>query len=99
MFGSAKLKVPNGKLVISKVRFSETIESVQILGDFFMHPEEGVFRIEESLNGLGVSEPEGRISEIINAVVKKERIEMIGVDTASIAKVVTVAIRNGMASN
>ncbi len=98
MFGSARLKVPNGKLVMAKVRFGDRIESTQILGDFFMHPEEGIEKIEAAINGIATGEAEEEIEAAITNAAKGNGIEMVGVDPGSIAMVVKEAIKNGMES-
>jgi lipoate-protein ligase A len=48
-------KVPGGKLIRLKMETEENrIASIQILGDFFLHPEETIYEIERSLVGLEV---------------------------------------------
>ncbi|MDE1852043.1 MAG: biotin--protein ligase [Candidatus Micrarchaeota archaeon] len=92
MEGFAEYKVPEGKLVSAKVAYSEKIYSVQILGDFFIHPEESLSEIEQALIGLSPGEEEDTIAEKIRAVIASKGIEMIGVTPEAIAKVVRMAI-------
>ena len=48
----ANYKVPGGKLVKVKLDVSSgKINQVRILGDFFLHPEETILTIEDSLIG------------------------------------------------
>lgn len=92
MHGSAKLKVPGGKLVSVKVTYSDRIESVQILGDFFMHPEESLGSIESALKGANPRASADEISLIIKGLAEREGIEMIGVTPESIAQAIRMAI-------
>jgi hypothetical protein len=51
--GNCIMKVPNGKLLKVTVEFEEnTIEKVQIKGDFFIHPEESIDELETTLKGV-----------------------------------------------
>jgi len=50
--GKASRKVPGGKLIRIKVVFSDIIESVQITGDFFLHPEDSLLKIEEAITKI-----------------------------------------------
>jgi len=65
----ANYKIPGGKLV--KVKLNTTsgkITQVRILGDFFLHPEETIQTIEDSL--IGCQEDENSIKKIIAHVLK-----------------------------
>lgn len=64
-FGSIKVKVPNGKLLSVKVEYSDTIDTVQILGDFFVHPESAIGLIEGALLGIGISKSESEVAAVI----------------------------------
>jgi lipoate-protein ligase A len=46
-------KVPNGKLVCFSVEVEDgRVTSVRITGDFFLHPEDSIEKVEESLRGV-----------------------------------------------
>ncbi len=92
MEGTYKLKVPGGKLVIAKVSYSDKIERVQILGDFFIHPEESLSKIEDVLIGSLINSTKSEISAKIDGLVAKEEIEMIGVTPDAIAQAIVKAI-------
>ena len=63
MIGESILKVPNGKLIRVSVDFeSSRILSANITGDFFIHPEETIESIEESLTGCETGDVEARIT-------------------------------------
>ena len=89
---TAKYKIPGGKLVEVKVECQAEIENVEILGDFFIHPEESIQKIEESLLGLDVKEDEETIANLIERVVTKNNIEMIGVTPEGIAHAIVMAV-------
>ncbi len=80
---TVKYKVKNGKLLEIRVIYDEKIQEVKILGDFFMYPYEGLDIIEKELVGVRLNID--LIEEKINDVVKKNNIEMIGIDPKSIA--------------
>ncbi len=68
-------KVPDGKLLQAKVKIEEeTIKDIEITGDFFIHPEESIKDIEESLKGKKTDEVEKRIEDFIES----KDIEIVG---------------------
>ncbi len=93
MYGSYKLKVHNGKLVSVKIIYSERIESVQILGDFFMYPEEAIEVIEKSLIGLGRNSDRTSIADGIKKISEENRITMVGIDPDSMAEAIFMAMK------
>lgn len=90
--GFAEYKVPEGKLVSAKVEYSDKIDGVQILGDFFIHPEESLSDIEHAFAGMDSREDEGAMAGKIRDVAASKGIEMIGVTPEAMAKVVKMAI-------
>ncbi|MDE1856857.1 MAG: biotin--protein ligase [Candidatus Micrarchaeota archaeon] len=99
MEGTARQKVPGGKLLIVKLRYGSRIEGAQILGDFFLHPEESLKDIEDSLVGISYDANEEEIARVVGAVMDRERIEAIGITPEAIANSVKQAMKNGMESN
>lgn len=93
MEGTAKQKVPGGKLLIVKVRYSDRIEDVKILGDFFVHPESAVQEIESALRGADPKSSEESIAKLVGEVAQRCRAEMVGVNPAAIAQTLKMAIR------
>ncbi len=93
MDGSAKLKVPGGKLVYVRIKYSDNIEDVKILGDFFMHPEEALAQIELAIAGMPARSDEDSIAARISDVARKQGVEMIGVTAQSIAQAIRMAIK------
>ncbi len=93
MNGTSKFKVPGGKLVIIKLSYSDKIETLQILGDFFIHPEEALPEIENLLIGSQINATKEEISKQINEYASRKNIEMVGVTPDAIAEAVIMAIR------
>lgn len=88
----SKYKVPGGKMVEIRIEFNGEIENIEILGDFFIHPEESIQKIEESLFGLDIKEDEESITKIIENVVASNKIEMVGVTPEGIAHATVMAL-------
>ncbi len=93
MYGTAKLKVHGGKLVSVKVTYWKSIDEIQILGDFFVYPEESLSIIEKSLLGTDVKSGEEEISRNVQSVVDKNGITLVGITPESIAQAIKMAIR------
>ena len=68
-------KVKNGKLlrIAADIR-AGVIRSVEITGDFFVHPEDALERLELFMQGLRLSE----LSEKLGAWTRANRIKLIG---------------------
>ena len=73
-----EMKVPGGKLLRMEVDFEETVRSVKITGDFFLHPETDIQALENALIGVGRREDESMIRNRIETLVRGRGIEMIG---------------------
>lgn len=68
-------KVPKGKLLRLELDLEDTvIKKIEISGDFFVHPEEGLLEIEKSLLGVDM----GEVAEVVRRVLKEKNIELIG---------------------
>ena len=93
MEGLAKQKIPGGKLVEVRVEYGERIFGVEIIGDFFMHPEEALGRIEDCLIGMRSDESESAMVEAIKKEAEDAGVEMIGISPEAIAKIIKMAIR------
>jgi lipoate---protein ligase len=94
MHGTSRYKVPGGKLVEARVSYNSKIEKVEILGDFFLYPEEGISEIELALEGIEKGETEEAISERIRRVVEMKGMELIGVTPESMARAIRMAVGN-----
>ena len=83
-------KIPDGKLVKVKLRVvSEKIFEVRILGDFFLHPEDTILKIEEAL----IDSPHEKITltQTIAKVLSDSDATLIGASPADIAKTILMA--------
>ncbi len=95
MEGHAKEKVAGGKLISVKVIYDERIESVEIRGDFFIHPEESLSAIERCTEGRNISEDEASLASEIKNILLKNGIEMVGITPEAIARTLKKAIMSG----
>ncbi|MBI4345110.1 MAG: biotin--protein ligase [Euryarchaeota archaeon] len=93
MLGEGSCKVPGGKLVRVRVEYGTTIEGVTITGDFFLHPEEGIGALEESLQGMGVGAGEEAMAEALRRAAEAGGLVMVGITPEGIAKAVRGALR------
>ena len=83
-------KIPGGKLVKVKLETSSgTIVEVKILGDFFLHPEETLHEIEDSL--VGTTADETSIEKTITQTLTEFDATLIGATAADIAKTIMMA--------
>lgn len=80
-------KVPGGKLIRVKMVITDRkIESIQILGDFFLHPEEAITSIECGLVGTVVSS--AALTQSITEVLENTAAELIGATASDIAEAI-----------
>lgn len=92
MIKEAMEKVPNGKLLRIKLDLSSKINKVQVLGDFFVHPEESIIDIESILSKLDINYDEKREIQNLKDYVEKNKIQLIGLDEEAIFRVLKKAI-------
>jgi lipoate-protein ligase A len=82
-------KLPGGKLLCVDVEFSEgRINKIRITGDFFLHPEETIEKIEGSLIGM---RPEGRLDVVILSTLAADRARLIGATPDDIERLIRKA--------
>ena len=93
------MKVPDGKMLEVKIEYNTMIESIQILGDFFLYPDTLLHEIENQLIGTSKNESEANISMRISELVKSKNATMIGITPEAIASVVKRAMGNEMEGN
>ena len=85
-------KVPGGKLLRIKVEHDDKIKKVQILGDFFAHPEHSINEIESYLEGLDVDFHEQNTVNTLKRHIITNDYNLIGIDEAAIIRVLKKAI-------
>ena len=81
-------KVPGGKLLRVEMDYDDKIIKISISGDFFMHPEEGIEKIEKAL--VGVELKEETVFDAIVKIVEEEKIEFFGADVASLTRAILI---------
>ena len=96
MKGIATEKVAGGKLVRIKANFEDSkILSLQITGDFFLHPEEKLKEIEDLFFGKNIFFDEKKAQEEIEKIVEKNGMTLVGINPEAIVKITKQAILNG----
>lgn len=86
----ASYKVPGGKLVKAKVRVEAgRIAEIIILGDFFLHPEETLQKIEDALRGTLAKE--ASIERVILKALTESDAIIIGATAQDMAKTIMLA--------
>ena len=86
----ANYKVPGGKLVKVKLHASSgKIDEVLIMGDFFLHPEETILAIEESLSGC--PKDEKSIQKKIEQTLINSSATLIGATASDFSKTIVMA--------
>ncbi len=89
----AEQKVPGGKLISIKLSYGRKIKSIQILGDFFLIPEETIYRIEKALVGTSVKASNDEIAGRITKVLAMAGAEMMGITPEVIAETIKMAVK------
>lgn len=92
MIGRAAEKVHGGKLVKAEVDFAHSVNYVKLTGDFFLHPEESIEKIEASMRGMDADLPHDRIAERVKRAVEEHGIVLFGLTEDAIARVVKQAM-------
>ncbi len=80
-------KVPNGKLLKIFLDYdskNKLINNIRITGDFFAYPEESIDVMEKKLKDTLLSKK--NLLEKINFVIKKYKIEFIGLDAEGLVE-------------
>ncbi|MBD3210802.1 biotin--protein ligase [Candidatus Micrarchaeota archaeon] len=84
-------KVSGGKLVCFSVETAGgAVKKVRITGDFFLHPEDTIVRIEEALAGLAVDAGEDEAERRIMRAVGNS--ELIGATPGDFARIFKRAV-------
>ncbi|CAG0991859.1 MAG: hypothetical protein OIN86_11885 [Candidatus Methanoperedens sp.] len=94
MISQARKKVKEGKVIKVEVEYDEVIKNIRITGDFFLHPEDILDKIEKSIIGLNKTDSEEAIASNINRIIAAEDVQMIGISPESIAGLVKEALNS-----
>ena len=92
MQGNARYEEPGQKLVQARIEYDSEIRKAEILGDFFIYPEEAVFLIEKSLLGIHAPYSKAEIAEKVRKAVAESSIALIGATPEGIATAVFMAM-------
>lgn len=68
----------------NKTDNNKIIQDIQILGDFFMHPEEKIKLIENKLIGKHKNE----VLACIDKIIRSEKIQILGFDVVDLYKLI-----------
>ncbi|MHB1830602.1 MAG: biotin--protein ligase [Candidatus Micrarchaeaceae archaeon] len=82
-------------MISVKLTYGKSIEGIQILGDFFINPEESLAEIEKALSGASITDSKEDIAARIAHAAHLNHAEFIGVTPDSIAEAIYLAIANG----
>ncbi len=82
-----EIKVKGGKLIRCEIKFEEDkIKEIKFTGDFFIHPEEAIEKLEENLKGKSIEEAEEAIAKFF------ENVEVIGAKAGDFIEVIKKAV-------
>ncbi len=93
MISQSKQKVKEGKVVKVEVEYDEIIRKVSITGDFFLHPEGTLEKIEQSLTGMEKDVSKEAIASKIEKISEACSAQMIGVSPGSLAQAIREALK------
>ena len=90
--GTAVRKVAGGKLIRVNVSCSGRLDQVKVLGDFFLFPEEVIFKIEAALSGASLPVDQAALVQKIDAVLAQNEAQLIGVGAEDIVQTLEEAV-------
>ncbi len=93
MISHASRKVKEGKLVKVEVEYDNVITKIKITGDFFLHPEDVLDKIEISMLGAGKDESKEAFASQIQKIMDAQGAQMIGFSPESLALVIKEALK------
>jgi len=93
MISHASMKVREGKLVKVEVEYDEVIRKIKITGDFFLHPEDILEKIEKGLLGLEKDASMETIASKIQKIMEAHDAQMIGMSPESLAFVIKESLK------
>ena len=82
MQGKSITKVPGGKLLKIFLDYDDKINKIKITGDFFLHPEESLEKLEEYLIGLKLDKD--ILLEKINIFFEDNGVKLFGLESKDI---------------
>jgi lipoate-protein ligase A len=83
---SVDCKVPGGKLLrVDFEREGDMITKIKISGDFFMHPENFLEKLEE----LILKTPVSRLNDVLESAVRENSVQIIGFSIKDLTSILT----------
>ncbi|MFB6076938.1 MAG: biotin--protein ligase [Candidatus Nanohaloarchaea archaeon] len=94
MTGRAEYKVDGGKLLRADVTYGETVEAVELHGDFFVYPPEAKAAVEDAIVGLPRDADRETVAGAVRDAVPAHA-ELVGFAPEHVARVVAEAVDDG----
>jgi lipoate---protein ligase len=91
--GQSSKKVSGGKLIRLDVTYSDKVDQVKITGDFFLHPEDFISTIEESLSGIDIPVNSMLLTQKIEQLIRENDATLIGISPEDIVLVLEEAVK------
>jgi lipoate-protein ligase A len=89
-------KVPDGKLVVIDLDVvNDQLRNVELSGDFFLLPEDAIWRLTAAIEGAPANASEGELSQRVQGAA--QGVELIGITPEGVAIAVRRAASGGMA--
>jgi len=96
MIAKVSEKVAGGKLVRLELEHDGSrITQAKITGDFFMHPEDSIVELENTLVGMDMNASEAEITAKLSSVINSNSIELVGFSAETIARLAKSAMAGG----
>src|SRR3989338_7208289 len=80
-----------GKLIKIAMDYDSEIRKIQITGDFFLYPEEGIEKIQSQLVGIELNKE--KLVEKIGQIFEKEKLEAYGFTAIELAEAILGACK------
>jgi lipoate-protein ligase A len=90
--GTASRKIPGGKMLRVDVAYDTQIETVKITGDFFLHPEETLELIQQTLTGYHLPIPKNELIKDIENLMLEQKAEFIGASVVDLINILAEAL-------
>ncbi len=84
MQGKSILKVPGGKLLKVFLDYDDKVNNIKITGDFFMHPEDSIEKLEGELIGLELDKD--KLLKKIDIFFEENNVKLFGVSSENIVE-------------
>jgi len=90
--GTASRKIPGGKMMRVEVAYDAQIETVKITGDFFLHPEETMELIQQTIIGCHLPINKDELINNLENLMLKQKAEFIGASVIDLINILAEAL-------